>query len=187
MAQLRSATGTELVREVQNYMASYQGAGDSSVDLGRTMQMLKMSRKGYQVQADKKKKENQREKEKLAQTIQYLQEEMSALEEKEQSISGQSEVLLEGGEGVSLNTLEGNIEELCAQKNKLGFFMAAAFSSGDRRRFGCGRRAEKPFSCNGYWYHGNSSAAGLYVIRLRLNEKIENRKRQRETSCFKNG
>ena len=57
IAQLKSTTGVELVREVQNYMASYQGAGDSSVDLGRTMQMLKMSRKGYQVQADKKKKE----------------------------------------------------------------------------------------------------------------------------------
>lgn len=43
------------MREVQNYMASYQGAGDSSVDLGRTMQMLKMARKGYQVQAEQKK------------------------------------------------------------------------------------------------------------------------------------
>ena len=50
VAQLKSSTGTELVREVQNYMASYQGAGDSSVDLGRTMQRLKMERKGYQVQ-----------------------------------------------------------------------------------------------------------------------------------------
>ena len=65
VAQLKSTTGVELVREVQNYMASYQGAGDSSVDLGRTMQMLKMSRKGYQVQADKKKKETELEKEKL--------------------------------------------------------------------------------------------------------------------------
>lgn len=55
VAQLKSTTGPELVREVQNYMASYQGAGDSSVDLGRTMQMLKMARKGYQVQAEQKK------------------------------------------------------------------------------------------------------------------------------------
>lgn len=56
VAQLKSTTGPELVREVQNYMASYQGAGDSSVDLDRTMQMLKMARKGYQVQAEQKKR-----------------------------------------------------------------------------------------------------------------------------------
>lgn len=180
VAQLKSATGAELVREVQNYMASYQGAGDSSVDLGRTMQMLKMSRKGYQVQADKKKKENQREKEKLAQTIQYLQEEMSALEEKEQSISGQSEVLLEGGEGVSLNTLEGNIEELCAQKNKLGLFMAAAFILGIGGALAVAGGLKSLFLAMVIGIMGIAAAAGLYVIRLRLNEKIENRKRQRE-------
>ena len=61
IAQLKSTTGVELVREVQNYMASYQKAGDSSVDLGRTMQILKMTRKGFQVQADRRKKENQQE------------------------------------------------------------------------------------------------------------------------------
>ena len=71
-------------------MASYQGAGGQLLDLGRTMQMLKMSRKGYQVQADKKKKKIQREKEKLAYTIQYLQEEMSALEEKSRVFPGRA-------------------------------------------------------------------------------------------------
>ena len=133
------------------------------------MQMLKMSRKGYQVQADKKKKENQREKEKLAQTIQYLQEEMSALEEKEQSISGQSEVLLEGGEGVSLNTLEGNIEELCAQKNKLGFFMAAAFILGIGGALAVAGGLKSLFLAMVIGIMGIAAAAGLYVIRLRIN------------------
>ena len=42
VAQLKSVTGQDLVRELQNYMASYQGAGDSSIDLRRAMQMLKM-------------------------------------------------------------------------------------------------------------------------------------------------
>ena len=65
VAQLKSVTGKDLASEVQNYMASYQGTGDSSVDLGRTMQMLKMSRKGYQVQKDKKRKEAEKEQEKL--------------------------------------------------------------------------------------------------------------------------
>lgn len=180
VAQLKSTTGAELVREVQNYMASYQGAGDSSVDLGRTMQMLKMSRKGYQVQADKKKKENQREKEKLAQTMEYLQEEMRALEEKEQSISGQSEVLLESGEGVSLNTLDGTIGELCSQKNKLGVLMASAFILGIGGALAVAGGLKSFFLAMVIGIVGIAAAAGLYVLRLRLNEKIENRKRQRE-------
>ncbi len=58
VAQLKSVTGPDLVREVRNYMASYQGTGDGTVDLGRTMQMLKMSRKGYQVQAERRRKRN---------------------------------------------------------------------------------------------------------------------------------
>ena len=58
VAQLKSVTGQDLVRELQNYMASYQGTGDSSVDVGRAVQMLKMSRKGFQVQAQKQQKEN---------------------------------------------------------------------------------------------------------------------------------
>lgn len=34
VAQLKSVTGKDLVRELQNYMASYQGTGDSSIDHG---------------------------------------------------------------------------------------------------------------------------------------------------------
>ncbi len=56
VAQLKSVTGKNLVRELQNYMASYQGTGDSSIDMGRAMQMLKMSRKGYLTEAARRKK-----------------------------------------------------------------------------------------------------------------------------------
>lgn len=34
VAQLKSVTGPDLARELQNYMASYQGTADSSLDLG---------------------------------------------------------------------------------------------------------------------------------------------------------
>ena len=57
IAQLKSVTGQELVRELQNYMASYQGTGDNAVDLGRASQMLKMTRKGYQTQKERREKE----------------------------------------------------------------------------------------------------------------------------------
>lgn len=63
VAQLKSVTGKDLVRELQNYMASYQGTGDSSVDMGRAMQMLKMSRKGYLTEAARRKKDLEKEKE----------------------------------------------------------------------------------------------------------------------------
>ena len=96
VAQLKSTTGVELVREVQNYMASYQGAGDSSVDLGRTMQILKMTRKGYQVQAERRRKETEQEKAKLVSNIEYLQREMEDLEEQFSQIEDQEAAL--GGE-----------------------------------------------------------------------------------------
>ena len=82
VAQLKSVTGKDLVRELQNYMASYQGTGDSSVDMGRAMQMLKMSRKGYQVQADKKQKETEQEQQKLQVNMDYIAGEMNDLREK---------------------------------------------------------------------------------------------------------
>ena len=73
VAQLKSVTGQDLVRELQNYMASYQGTGDSSIDLGRTAQMLKMSRKGYLVQEDRRQKEIDAQQQKLMVNIDYIQ------------------------------------------------------------------------------------------------------------------
>ena len=103
VAQLKSVTGQDLIRELQNYMASYQGTGDSSVDLGRSMQMLKMMRKGYQVQKDRREKELQAEREKLDTRMGYLKLEMEKLEsrfsqdeeEKKQQEDSHMELLLE--------------------------------------------------------------------------------------------
>ncbi|MBQ7372263.1 MAG: AAA family ATPase [Blautia sp.] len=83
VAQLKSVTGQDLVRELQNYMASYQGTGDCSVDLGRAMQMLKMTRKGYQVQKERREREIQAEQEKLQMQMGYLSMEMEELKKKE--------------------------------------------------------------------------------------------------------
>lgn len=98
VAQLKSVTGQDLVRELQNYMASYQGTGDSSIDLGRTMQMLKMWRKGYQVQDDRNKKEMEREQEKIASNMEYLRREMEDIDEKRVQVL-EREGSLKGGAG----------------------------------------------------------------------------------------
>lgn len=118
IAQLKSTTGMELVREVQNYMASYQGAGDSSVDLGRTMQILKMTRKGFQVQADRRRKENEQEKEKIASNIEYLQSEMEELEEQDSQIESQEKTLRTGEEENGGQILEERIQAL-EQKRRM--------------------------------------------------------------------
>lgn len=93
VAQLKSVTGQDLVRELQNYMASYQGTGDSDLDIGRAMQMLKMSRKGYQTQAQRKQKETEKEQEKLAVSMEYLRNEMDSLREQQEEVRTREEAL----------------------------------------------------------------------------------------------
>ena len=99
VGQLKSVTGKDLVRELQNYMASYQGTGDTSLDLGRASQMLKMSRKGFQVQADRRKKDLLKEEEKLDAGMDYLEKEMSSLQEKKSRIDEKSQSLRLGENG----------------------------------------------------------------------------------------
>lgn len=79
VAQLKSVTGRDLVMELQNYMASYQGTGDLSVDLGRTAQMLKMTRKGYQVQEDRAMKKREEEIHKIRANRDYVLQELDDL------------------------------------------------------------------------------------------------------------
>ena len=129
IAQLKSTTGMELVREVQNYMASYQGAGDSSVDLGRTMQILKMTRKGFQVQADRRRKENEQEKEKIASNIEYLQSEMDELEEQNFQIESQEKTLRTGEEENGGRILEERIHAL--DKKRRMWHMAGILTGAD--------------------------------------------------------
>ena len=45
-AKLKSPTEQDLARELQKFMTGYQGTADSSMDLGRAMQMLKDVQKG---------------------------------------------------------------------------------------------------------------------------------------------
>ena len=94
-----------LVRELQNYMASYQGTGDSSIDMGRAMQMLKMSRKGYLTAAARRKKEMEKEGEKIASNIEYIQKEIKDLDEKRDKVTQQKD-------GMNVGTRDRNTEDL---------------------------------------------------------------------------
>ncbi len=105
VAQLKSVTGRDLVRELQNYMASYQGTGDSSIDMGRAMQMLKMSRKGYLTEAARRKKELEKEREKITSNMEYIQKEIRDLDEKRNKVTQQKD-------GMNVGTRDRNTEDL---------------------------------------------------------------------------
>ena len=82
IGQMKSVTGPSLAKELQNYMAGYEGSGDSSIDIQRASQMLKMTRKGYQVQEDHRKKALEAEEIRIRSRIDYLEEEEKKLENK---------------------------------------------------------------------------------------------------------
>ncbi len=143
VAQLKSVTGQDLVRELQNYMASYQGTGDSSVDLGRTMQMLKMCRKGYQVQADRQRRETKEAMEELFSNMNYIQGEMEKLKDKRSQEERKAEKLhLADGE-TRASYLEQRMERINKKKilscilmavtaatAALGFFAVSSLAEG---------------------------------------------------------
>lgn len=81
IAPLKGNTGAEIVREVQKQMTGFQSTGDCSVDLGKTSQRIKMARKGYQVQVERRKKADQTAKEKLLSQIKQIRHEIHDLEE----------------------------------------------------------------------------------------------------------
>ena len=120
VAQLKSVTGQDLVRELQNYMASYQGTGDSELDIGRAMQMLKMNRKGFQVQAQKRQKETEKEQEKLVAKMDYIRSEMQNLNDQREDLRARETSLHmteeENGEAI----LDARIEKI--RKNQKSFY-----------------------------------------------------------------
>ena len=173
VAQLKSTTGPELVREVQNYMASYQGAGDSSVDLGRTMQMLKMARKGYQVQAEQKKRENQREKEKIASGMEYIRGELKELEEKENRVSGQEKSFYIGGDGSGIGDLETGIAALYRKRKILEFVITTALIFGIGGALAVAGITKSLITAMVIGVIGVAAGVGAYLVRLRVSEEIE--------------
>ena len=88
IGQMKSVTGPSLAKELQNYMAGYEGSADSSIDIQRASQMLKMTRKGYQVQEDRRKKSLEAEEIRIRSRIDYLEEEEKKLENRESVLQG---------------------------------------------------------------------------------------------------
>ena len=124
VGQLKSVTGTDLVHELKNYIASYEGTGDTSLDLGRASQMLKMSRKGFQVQADRTRKELVKEQEKLDVGIDYLEKEIDSLSDKHRQIDEKKKSLRLGDSGGDV--LERHIRDAKKKKTLTMLLLGAA-------------------------------------------------------------
>lgn len=87
-------------------------------DLGRILQMLKMSRKGYQVQVEKRKRDDQTEKQKIRTSIDQMNREIHDLEEQRAEIRSQEDSLRKLNGGNEEENAEDRIRTL-ERKNQL--------------------------------------------------------------------
>lgn len=89
VSRLKNAPGPAMTREIQNYITAVLGTADKNLDLGHTMQMLKMSRKGFQVQVEHHKKDEAGVQEILDSQIKKIQREIRDLEDEKEEIRQQ--------------------------------------------------------------------------------------------------
>ena len=174
VAQLKSVTGKDLVRELQNYMASYQGTGDSSVDMGRAMQMLKMSRKGYLTESARRKKDLEKEKEKISANMEYIRREIRELDEKRDRITQQQN-------GMNMGTRDKSTEDLLELRiDRNGAFLAVVLLCGIAGT-GCLAAFSGQIILS---LLAGVATAGVTVaalfFRVRLSRELNKRERQRE-------
>lgn len=179
VAQLKSTTGVELVREVQNYMASYQGAGDSSVDLSRTMQMLKMNRKGFQVQAERLRKKTEQEKEKLASNMEYLQKELDDFEEQNDQLAEQERALHTGGDENGGRILDERMEEIQRKQKRRRISQMIVLAAAAVAAAGLFAFAGQAVFAVLPVISGVAAVLVLESLRQRGEEELEKRKRQK--------
>ena len=109
IGQLRSVTGPDLARELTNYMAACQGAGDSRVNLERASQLLKMQRKGFLDRKERDQRELLKGTDRLEGQREYLQGELEKTASKTRELAEQKEALLRKEEKSSRDPGQGRM------------------------------------------------------------------------------
>lgn len=112
ISPLKGNTGAEIVREVQKQMTGFQTTGDCSVDLGKTSQRIKMTRKGYQVQVERRKKADQLAKEKISTQIKSIRREIRDTEDQKNQLGEQEDALRMNEESNGYHLLDERIGAL---------------------------------------------------------------------------
>ena len=130
-AKLKSPTEQDLARELQKIITGYQGTADSSMDLGRAMQMLKMSRKGYLVQADRKQKETEQERQKLLTRMDDIISDLNDLNGKLDQINEKEESLrMHPGDENGAVILDERMAQAKAKRNSFAMGMLISAAAG---------------------------------------------------------
>ncbi len=112
-------------------MTGYQGTADSSMNLGRAMQMLKMSRKGYLVQADRKQKETEQERQKLLTRMDDIISDLNDLNGKLDQINEKEESLrMHPGDENGAVILDERMAQAKAKRNSFAMGMLISATAG---------------------------------------------------------
>lgn len=86
VSQLRSETDEGMVRELQNHMTNYEGAGAADVDVERAVQRLKKKKKEWEGKRKQLDIAQRQRREQQENQIEYLREEQRKLEEQQNFI-----------------------------------------------------------------------------------------------------
>ena len=153
----------------------------SSVDMGRAMQMLKMSRKGYLTEAARRKKDLEKEKEKISANIEYIRKEIRELDEKRDRITQQQDGMNMGTRDKSTeDLLELRIDRVKRRRELNGAVLAVVLLAGIAGT-GCLAAFSSQLILSiltGVLTAGITVAALFF--RVRLSRELNRRERQRE-------
>lgn len=88
VGQLKSRTDEGLARELQNYIANYQGSGDVSLDVAKAIELLKAQRKEIEAALRASREAHREQGEKLLAKMQFLEEEKRRITGELESVKG---------------------------------------------------------------------------------------------------
>ena len=86
---LKGTSAADFARELHNYLGALEKSWDSSMQLGRADQMLKMWRKGYLSQKERWQKDVQRQQDKMSARLEELESQLDELRDRKGQVAQQ--------------------------------------------------------------------------------------------------
>lgn len=86
IGQLRSETDEGMVRELQNYMSNYEGAGSGEVDVQRALECLKKKKKEWETRKQEQEEWRNRQREQLESRMVYVRQEKEGMDKQLENV-----------------------------------------------------------------------------------------------------
>lgn len=86
IGQLRSETDEGMVRELQNYMSNYEGAGSGEVDVQRALECLKKKKKEWGARKQEQEEWQNRQREQLESRMVYVRQEKEGMDKQLENV-----------------------------------------------------------------------------------------------------